>query len=62
MINYIFLKSPYNGEFKFAKIFAKFSKTNLYSRKTVNVQILFQGIYAKIYAKPEVDINKDLVG
>ena len=58
MINYIFLKSPYNGEFKFAK----FSKTNLYSRKTVNVQILFQGIYAKIYAKPEVDINKDLVG
>ena len=26
-INYRFLKSHYNGKFKYAKIFAKFSKT-----------------------------------
>ena len=31
MINYIFLKSPFHfhGEFKFAKIFANFSKAKL---------------------------------
>ena len=44
MINYTFLKSP--CEFKYAKIFAKLSKT-----KTENVQILFKGICAKIYLK-----------
>ena len=27
MLNYIFLESPYHGKFKYAKIFAKFSKT-----------------------------------
>ena len=26
IIKYTFLKSPYHGEFKYAKIFAKFSK------------------------------------
>ena len=38
MINYTFLKRPYFGEFKYAKIFAKFQKLNLYSRKIENVQ------------------------
>ena len=47
MINYTFC----HGKFKFAKIFAKFQKPNLCSRKTENVQILFKGICAKICTK-----------
>ena len=46
MINYTFLESPYHCEFKYANIFAKFSKTELYSRKTENVKILFKGTCA----------------
>ena len=49
MINYTFLKSP--GEFKYAKIFAKFSKKKFYLRKTENLQNLFQGTHTKIDAK-----------
>ena len=48
MINYKFLIRPCHGELMYAKIFAKFLKLNLYSRKTENVQILFKGIYAKL--------------
>ena len=52
MMNYTFLKSPYHGKFKYAKIFAKFVKTEfLFARKTKNVQILFKGICAKKDAK-----------
>ena len=49
-ILYIFEK-PLNAKFKVAKIFAKFLQTNFFPRKTENVQILFKGICAKIYAK-----------
>jgi len=51
MIDYIFLISPHHSDFKHAKIFAKFQKINLYSRKIENEQILFKGICAKILAK-----------
>ena len=47
MVNYKFLMRPCHGELKYAKIFAKFLKLNLYSRKTENVQILFKGVCAK---------------
>ena len=33
MINYTVLKSPSHGEFKYAKIFAKFSKTHFVFKK-----------------------------
>ena len=51
MIKYTFLKSPCNDEFKYKKYLLNFQKLNLYSRKTENVQILFKGICANIYAK-----------
>ena len=50
MINYTFSKSPYHGEFNYAKYFAKFSKSKFYFRKTQNVLNFFK-ICAKIYAK-----------
>ena len=51
MINYTFFRSPYHGKLKYAKIFSNFQILNLNFRKTENVQILFRGICAKIYAK-----------
>ena len=33
MLNHIFLESPYYGKFKYAKIFAKFSKTKFVFKK-----------------------------
>ena len=44
MINYKFLIRPCHGELIYVKIFAKFLKLNLYSRKTENVQILFKNL------------------
>ena len=35
MRNYTFFKHPYNGEFKYAKIFAKFSKTKFVMKGSV---------------------------
>ena len=51
MINYTFLQNPDHGKFKYAKKIAKLSKTKLYSRKTENVQIFFEGNFANINAK-----------
>ena len=46
-VNYTFLKKPYQDEFKYAKIFAKFSKNKFYSRKTENLLIFFKYTCAK---------------
>ena len=49
MINLTFFKSPYHGEFKCAKMFSKFSKIKFVFKDNENVQILFLGIFAKIF-------------
>ena len=45
------LKSPYHGEFKYAKILQNFEKLKLYLRKIENSQILYKDICVKIIAK-----------
>ena len=51
MINHKFLKTPYQGKFKYAKYLQNFHKLNLYLKKTENVQILFIGITCKYLFK-----------
>ena len=47
----MFLKSPFHSKFKYAKNVSNVFKNNIFISEKRNVDILFKGIFAKIYAK-----------